>query len=69
MRYLSLERSLLREVSEWVRGEISLEGGEEGGERREEGGGRREEGRRRKEEEKETRGDRITRTPYLGYGE
>ena len=33
-------------------------------------GGRREEGRRRKEGRKEGGGgDRITRTPYSGYGE
>ena len=41
---------------------------EERGWRREEGGGRREGGKEEKEKE-ETRGDRITRTPYLGYGE
>ena len=42
---------------------------EEDGERREEGGGRREGGGKEEEKEEETRGDRITRTPYLGYGE
>ena len=39
---------------------------EERGGRREEGGGKEEE---KEKEKEETRGDRITRTPYLGYGE